>query len=317
MIANLYLHSEAFRYNGTDTEEMVAGKIKSLLNDIVDIVYDSSGENVFKTSNDLINNCKVYEKEGMMDFLQKHLNVDEITLFYTMLCNISDDYNLSYEELEKLCEYKKEEKEVNSILVINRPKDEDPDKKIKPYMEFDKYMVVYSKDSWITLRRQILGNHPNKPEDYIREAKKYFPKIVFHDNCIESLKQDNYLETIPRKLTLYLACLNDKFYIIRKKYKPESDRNDILSGFSGECRFDEPASLEGNIKKKMDMIFYFKDEKNKEFKVCCEPHLKISQEDKNYTRHINYDKFHPRIYFAFDVKENEDIIFVGSIGPHL
>lgn len=209
MIANLYLHSEAFRYNGTDSEETVVKKIKNLLYDISDIVYKYSKENVFKTSDDLINNCMIYKKELVMDFIQKHLDVDEATLFYSMLCNISDDYALSYEELEELCKYDKDEKEVNSILVINSPIANGPVGKNKPYMEFEKYMIVYSKDSWITLRRQIMGNHPNNPDNYINEAKKYFPKIVFHENCVESLKQDNYLETIPRKLTLYLACLND------------------------------------------------------------------------------------------------------------
>lgn len=316
MIANLYLHSEAFKYNGIDSEETVVKKIKNLLDDISDIVYKHSKENVFKTSNDLINNCMIYKKELVIDFIQKHLDVDETTLFYSMLCNISDDYALSYEELEELCKYDKDEKEVNSILVINSPIDNGPVGKNKPYMEFEKYMIVYSKDSWITLRRQIMGNHPNNPDNYINEAKKYFPKIVFHKNCVESLKQDNYLEMIPRKLTLYLACLNDKFYIIRNKYKSNSDRNDILMDFSGQYGFDEPASLEGNIKKKDVMTFLFKTEKG-ELTVCCEPHLKISQEDKNYNGHIEYDKFHPRIYFAFDVKGYEDMIFVASIGPHL
>lgn len=115
MIANLYLHSEAFRYNGIDSEETVVKKIKNLLYDISDIVYKYSKENVFRTSNDLINNCMIYKKESVMDFIQKHLDVDETTLFYSMLCNISDDYDLSYEELEELCKYDKDEKEVNSI----------------------------------------------------------------------------------------------------------------------------------------------------------------------------------------------------------
>lgn len=137
MIANLYLHSEAFRYNGIDSEETVVKKIKNLLYDISDIVYKYSKENVFRTSNDLINNCMIYKKESVMDFIQKHLDVDETTLFYSMLCNISDDYDLSYEELEELCKYDKDEKEVNSILVINSPIDNGQVDKNKPYMEFE------------------------------------------------------------------------------------------------------------------------------------------------------------------------------------
>lgn len=316
MIANLYLHSEAFRYNGSDSEETVVVKIKLLLNDIVDIVYKYRAENVFKTSNDLVYNCYIYKQIGLMEFIEKHLDMDESTLFYSMLTDISEKYDLSYDELNNLCLYRESETEVNSLLVINTPIDNGHITRKKIYLSFDEYKVVYSKDSWITLRRQILGNHPENAENYIEEAKKYFPRIYFHDNCVNSLKQDNYLEIIPRKITLYLACLNDKFYAIRKKYKPNSDRNNILKNFSGECGLDAVASLEGNIGKKKSMTFNFLMD-NKNITVCCEPHLKISQEDDNYKGNVHYNTFHPRIYFAFDVNGYDNKIFVGSIGPHL
>ena len=80
MIANLYLHSEAFRYNGIDSEETVVKKIKNLLYDISDLVYKYSKENVFKTSNDLVNNCMIYKKELVMDFIQKHLGIEPLLL---------------------------------------------------------------------------------------------------------------------------------------------------------------------------------------------------------------------------------------------
>lgn len=316
MIANLYLHSESFRYNGCDSEETVVGKIKSLLNDIVDIVYKYRDENIFKTSSDLIYNCDIYENEPLMDFIEKHLDNDEKTLFYIMLSDISENHNLSSEELDELCMYKEDEKEVNSLLRINAPINNGNIKWDEPYMSFNKYEIVYSKSSWITLRRQILGNHPGDACNYINEARKYFTDIYFHDNCINSLKQDKYLEIIPRKLTLYLACLNDRFYDIRSSYKSNSDRNVILADFSGRCAMDEPASLEGNISKKDSMTFDFLIDK-KQFKVCCEPHLKISQADDNYKGSIDYNKFHPRVYFAFDVNGYDNKIFVGSIGPHL
>lgn len=322
MKVNFFLHSEAFEYNGKDSECTVVKKFKLLLDDFSDIVYEYGDENVFKTSNNLISNCKIYKQEGLMDFINKHLDHDECALFYSILTDISDDYDLCYEELKKMCTYKKDETEINSLLVINYYEDSSEEDIKLPYITFDKYMVVYSKDSWITLRRQILGNHPGKPDYYINEAKKYFSNITFHENCIKSLEQDNYLDIIPRKITLYLSCLNDKFYIIRNQYKENSDRNDILRDFSGQCNLDEPASLEGNIKKKKSMTFKFKvkskiENQEKILEISCEPHLKISQQDANYKGSIDYKKFHPRIYFAFDVKEFKNHIFIGSIGPHL
>ena len=174
MLANLYLHSEAFRYNGTDSERDVVGKIKLLLNDIVDIVYRYGDENVFKTSKELVSNCNVYKKEGLMDFIENHLDIEEKTIFYTILANISEDYDLSSDELKELCLYKVDEKEVNSLLVMNSPINERSDYENNSYMSFDEYKVVYSNDSWITLRRQILGNHPGDADNYINTSVNFY-----------------------------------------------------------------------------------------------------------------------------------------------
>lgn len=325
MIANLFLHSKAFEYNQTDSEKLVLNKLKSLLNDIVDIVYMYNDENKFKIGKDFID-CKIFKGESIMEFAQRFLEGEELALFYTILGNVSEDDNSSFEELLKRCEYCDEEEEVNSLLVLNQcdsiltnyllP--------LKPGMQFERYIVVYGMSSWIALRRQILGNHPENPKHFISEAKKYFPKLCFSDNCLNSLDKGEYLKQIPRKIVYYLACLNDYFFEIRKKYSDKSDRNVILGDFSGYCRFDEPASLEGKLAKKNEMTFSFMIE-GKPVLIPCEPHLKISQEDKNYRGHIDYVRFHPRIYFAFDVTiggskdplKYKETVFVGSIGPHL
>ncbi len=318
MIANLFLHSKAFEYNQEDSEDEVAGKLKSLLNDMIDVVYRYKEENRFIVSLNLACDCKVFRNETVMDFAERHLDGDEKSLFYTILGNIAEDCEMPLDELLMRCEYHPEEKEVFSLLALNDSNlpVEKNKKQLVSVIQFDRYIVVYSKDSWLTLRRQILGNHPGEANEFMTEAKRYFPKICFSNNCVASLDKDDYLRMIPRKIVYYLVCLNDYFGIIRGRYSEKSDRNEILADFSGFCGLDEPASLEGNPSKKKQMTFTFIVEKE-EIKVPCEPHLKVSQEDVNCRMQIEYSKFHPRIYFAFDVKKYDELIFVGSIGPHL
>ncbi|WP_302459163.1 hypothetical protein [Mediterranea massiliensis] len=323
MIANLYLHVKSFKHNGSDTEEMVTEKLRRLLADMRDVVYREEEENKFKVPTELYA-CCIYKGFTIIEFANKHLNGDEQCVMYSILANCADDYNIQYEELEKKCQYTKEEKEVNSIVVLNQlPEKEDETKRKTQYMQFDKYEIVYNNQSWVTLRRQILGNHPETPDIFIKECRKYFKNLMFHENCIKSLAMDNYLEIIPRKIVYYLSCLNDKFNEIRLLHAEQNrNANDILADFSGKYNLDEPGSLQMNPDKKTNLTFTFEevDEQgiNHAHQILCEPHLKISQEDNNYKgEKVNYKSFHPRIYFCFEHPMNSKQILIGSIGPHL
>lgn len=307
MNANLYLHVKSFAYNGIDTEKEVAEKLRRLLADMRDVVFQGKEENKFKVPTQLYG-CCVYKNLTIIDLANKYLEGDEQVVMYSILVDMSDDYDMSYEELESKSVYDREEKEVNSMVVLNRPSENDDESKQHEqlYMQFDRYEIVYNNQSWITLRRQILGNHPGTPETFIGECRKYFKNLLIHANCIISLNVDNYLQTIPRKIVYYLACLNDKFYEIRLQHAENSrNANDILADFSGRFKLDEPGSLQMNPNKKKNLTFLFEG-KDEQGKVCsqlalCEPHLKISQVDNNYTgKSINYDSFHPRIYFCFE-----------------
>ena len=324
MIANLYLHTESFKYNGTNSSDEVATKIKRLIEDMRDVIYNSSNENVFKVPTQIYN-CPIFKEQTIVDFANAYLDGEQQVLMYSVLGNTSDDYSLTYEELEQKCLYQENETEINSILILNRRKDDEEknaDKK-EPYIQFDKYKIIYDLLSWKTLRRQIIGNHPGTPTEFIGECRKYFDILDIHNNCIKSLEEDNYLETIPRKIVYYLSCLNDGFYsVMRRHTDKEEDANSILADFSGEYGLDEPGSLERNPEKKPSLTFCFKikdkDGNNHEHKILCEPHLKISQPDASYKgSSINYLKFHPRIYFKFNYPNAPEKIFIGSIGPHL
>lgn len=323
MNANLYLHIKSFAYNGIDTEEEVAEKLRRLLADMRDVIYQEKEYNKFKVPTQLYR-CCIYKNLTIIDLASKYLDGEEQVVMYSILVDMSDDYDMSYEELESKCLYTREEQEVNSMVVLNRLSVMNQGvRQNVQYMQFDKYEIVYNNQSWITLRRQILGNHPGTPEFFIKECRKYFKNLLIHNNCVLSLSADNYLRIIPRKIVYYLSCLNDKFHEIRLQHAGNNQNaNDILADFSGRFYLDEPGSLQMNHNKKKELTFVFEGKDNqgtiRSQQVICEPHLKISQEDSNYSgKSINYNSFHPRIYFCFEHSFKTGQILVGSIGPHL
>ena len=337
MKANLYLHPDTFVYNNVDTFDQVSAKLASLVDDMAVVINECKDENSFKVPLRLMS-VPVYKEKTIIDVAQSCLENDSICVFYSMLADTSDEYDsISIAELRERCSYSEDEKEVNSILVFNVPADdlpeeataeneEDAKKKhktiIKDYITFDRYEVVYSKQTWQYLRRQILGNHPLTPRYFIDECKKYFPKLCFHDNCVLSLVDDEfeYLKTSSRRIVYYLSCLNDNFCDVHDRHKNKgSDANAILKDFSGIYGLDEPGSLQQRPEKKSLLTFCFNKNDNTTCNVVCEPHLKISQEDSICkVRNIDYKRFHPRIYFYFpDPSIENGRIPVGSIGHHI
>ena len=336
MLANLYLHPDTFVYNKTDTWQQVADKLTALVTDMRMVITDHNEDNVFKVPESLWS-THVFEQKDLVDMAEECLENDQKSFFYTMLADTSPSYdNISIQELRNKCKYDPHEKEVNSILEFNVPKedlseeerasDENEAKRVhksieRDYITFDDYKVVYNKQNWMHLRRQILGNHPETPDVFIAECRKYFPNIVFHSNCTASLDDGEYkyLEIVPRRLVYYLSCLSDQFHNVKEEHRNISpDANSILEDFSSRYGLDESGSLEMNPDKKDSLSFFFHDDSGNDCKICCEPHLKISQVDSNYPGSVNYSTFHPRIYFNFGNSNIEHgKILVGSIGKHL
>ena len=118
----------------------------------------------------------------------------------------------------------------------------------------------------------------------------------------------------------YLSCLNDKFCDVYTKYKEECcQANTILENFSSIYGLDKEGSLQRNATNKGRWTFNFHGNNHTLQPVECEPHLKITQEDKNCKKQdIDHKTFEPRIYFAFPNPDVENgRIPVGSIGKHL
>lgn len=337
MVANLYLHPDTFKYNGSDTRQQVEGKLKMLVSDMTDVLNVHKDENTFKVPTSLAL-TPLYQDICIYEMASSCLSADEAGVFFPIMANTSENYdNLSVEQLHEMCRYHENETEVNSMLVLNQPEDyytEDEKKEaaeqekknrksvVTDYITFDDYKVVYSKQTWTHLRRQILGNHPGEPKDFILECRKYFTNLSIHDNCVVSLVDDDfeYLKIIPRRIVYYLSCLNDKFEDVRIRHKTlGSNPNVILADFSGMFGFDKEGSLQQRPEKKPYLTFVFNSPKGSSYSVLCEPHLKIEHEDCNCKiKNIKYDRFHPRIYFSYTNPEVANgKILVGSIGKHI
>lgn len=245
-----------------------------------------------------------------------YLDYDQSGIFYSMMANPSETEEQSLDALKEMCRYKTNEQEIHSLLSLNATNQVRDDTK---YIEFDAYEIVYNKSTWKTLRRQILGNHPGCPKDFVTNCRKLFENINFHDECVSSLIDDDYvyLGVIPRKLVYYLSCLNDCFYEHLCRYKNGRNENSVLADFSGRFGLDEVGSLQGNYKKKDKLYRIFKTGKDEEVRVLCEPHLKIARPDNNYRGKGVGENFHPRIYFHYERPEFPNKVLVGAMGEHI
>jgi hypothetical protein len=309
MKANLYIHPDAIKHNGLESEYDYISKFKLLIDDLIEIKTSYSDDNTIYVS-DCLSNCNLYENNGIFEVASK-LGYEEKNFIYSIAYNTSSESSLSLNQIRNLCKYQKNEQECNSVIYLYNPVGAI---KKTSYISFDEYVIVCGTDTWHTLRRQIIGNHPGSPDDFISECKIHFPDIVFHDNCILSI--GGYLNTIPRKIVYYLSCMNDKLL----EFKMNSgikDVNTLLERFCTEYGFDEAGSLQRTSYKKSLYTFNFlkcgcEEFDSKRFKsITCDPHMKISSDD-------NKSPICARIYFHFgDDEIATGKILVGSIGPHV
>ena len=322
MRANLYLHKDSFEYNGLDSEEVFAKKLKAFVADIAEIRLSHLMDDVFISSCD-IQSCEVYRDTTFLDAIEKYLDGDMKPIMYDLVADISiEREDISLADISGFCSYRSDEKEVNAIVVLNK----EPVAVDKThYIEFDRYEIVYSRSSWFHFRRQVLGNHPGDPASFIHDCRILFPGLCFHDNCVLNLcdEEYEYLKIVPRAIVYYLSCLNDGFKGILSAHMDKApDANSILKDFSSSYGLPEMGSLQRNASKKPILTFEFlvtspPEKSGQLVKVLCEPHLKITKPDDNFQGKVG-KRFNPRIYFSFgDSSIENGRIPVGSIGKHL
>lgn len=317
MLVNLYLHADALKYNGSDSERVFQRKFSCLISDLNEIRNQYGSDNAIKISPTLYDgSVPIYEQQSIY-VVAANLEYEERNFIYSLFGNGCDVCELSLEQLNQMCTYQETETECHTVVYLNKPVPSEPVYPME-YMAFDRYEIVYGKDSWRTVRRQIMGNHPGTPQSFMKECKDYFPDIVFHPNCESSIA--DYLGYIPRKIVYYLSCMNDRL-LEHIKATNITDENALLADFCGKYKFDEAGTRQSTPNKKSSYQFDFLkcgcEDKPCNYKIItCDPHMKISSCDSNCKKVI--ENFVGRIYFHFgDPEVAEGKILVGSIGPHV
>lgn len=175
--------------------------------------------------------------------------------------------------------------------------------------EIDNKLIIQTKEHWDNFHRYFLSKNPVDESNFYYESQKYFTNIHFHSNVEASLKRlEGGLEKFAETIVYNLTQLNDNF----SKYHNPSDRIKTLRMFSSICGVN--ASPEGNASKKPLLTFEFIDENSYPISICCEPHLKLGDDDLPGDTHFYYN----RIYFH-EGKPNVEggRILVAHIGKHL
>lgn len=345
MKAKFYLHPEsiAFKDNVMSPEEY-RQRWSTLICDIRMILRDKTEQNVLVSTEDFFNGMPIFNGQPVYQYIcGPSFTNDESTWLYEVLDQTQTE-EFSPQEIEKASFFNEQEekalKECKALIVINEVEQKETAlaERNREYITFDKYAIVYDRRSWLYVRRQILGNHPESAESFFNRCKAYFPNITFSEHCLNSLSErcdgmgDEYWRFIPHRVVYYLSCINDRFMdFMKAKYsnggnqadkEPDGNLMNALEEFSGVYNFDRVASPQGNPKKKENYTFSFElptIEGGKEhmsvISINCGPHLKIEYIDSQYCSKGKMDtnNVHPRIYLTV----HNGQIMVGHIGRHL
>lgn len=308
MKAKFYLHPDCIKYDSIESEEAYVNKFSSLIKDLVEVIGDDSGETEYVFSDELYS-APIFEGKDIYAFAIEHLNRDSVTFLYQVLQQLGQPLSFTPEDIERISIYTRGAESCHALIVLNRPYTEASNDK---YIQFERYELIYNKHSWLTVRRQILGNHPGTASEFMKCAKTYFPNIVFSPNCGNVIEP--YLTIIPRKIIYYLSCINDRLIEFWNKHSNKKSINDVYADFAGQYGMDRAGSQQSTPKKSEKYTFEFTVD-NASKKICCGPHFKITHVDDNCNDPTiqKNKKIHARIYFNIDKKK----VYIGSIGPHI
>ncbi len=291
MNAEFYICNLSFKYNGSDTIDVLRSKIKnfcdliseishfSLYNaihycpgsDFVDLLFTQQGETLCDVLTNTNTGHKVLGRDLFNRFQQAFFRGNQSSMSLPDLLEL-----LSYED-DCVC---------HGILVLT---------KIPELVGVNQ--VVSTKDEWRYFRRKHFVKLQLKGEDVLSEAPMSFPFLVIHPDTVKDL--DSLLKTHKLGIVKSLSVLNDYFFSDLEKFSGTNP--DFMSHFGASHGLDG-SSFEGTGDEKFKKSFEGKDH-------YCEPHLKIFTDD-NGTK----DK-HCRIYFEFPMTFEK--IYVGFICCHL
>lgn len=294
MTAHLYLSSESFKYNGTDSDDAIKNKLV-LFYDLVKTLVANKNENklfVFHTA--FLNSPIFSDGTTVMEIIQNQpesynkYGKDAVTL----LCSVFKHFNNEYTTSEDITEYLKWEDENNchGVLVFDS-------RSSLPLS----HQVISSVNGWLHFRRHYLAKYPKTSEFFANELMKYFPGIVFHSTLSQQIS-DVY-KSHPFSIVRYLTAMEENLVSDFSNYG--KDFIGFLDWFASKHGLDG-ASLEGT-KDRDRFTFTFKDGTV----AYCEPHLKMHCDDNQNSNQ------HCRIYFRKPQSKDDELVYVGCICEHL
>lgn len=303
MNVNLYLHESDFKYNGRDTVEDLKKRFKLLINDLS--VIQRTDTTLYYSES--LSEITIYPKQNIFEFAEQTLDEEEKGFFYALWDENAVYFSMGEDELEKKTHYLPDEQECNARVVLNAVNTEESDN--RRYITFDLYKVIYDSQSWNTLQRQILGNHPEDVNSFVLRCRTCFDKLVFGNKCHESMQET--IDICSRKIVYYLSCINDCFLDFLKVHPNKNSTNVVLADFAGMYGMDRAGSLQRNAKDKANYTFEFDVDKRK--RTCvCDAHFKIQHGDKG-----GKEREIARIYIYYGKADcPEEKVWVGAMGAY-
>jgi len=173
----------------------------------------------------------------------------------------------------------------------------------------DTESLIYSEDDWFSFHCSYMENISEEIEFY-NHIVKYFPNLEFHEDIKESLKSlDGGLERFVRDIVKSLVILDNS---LKECIENTTNKAEALNAFS--TKLGLAVTLEGDMTRKGDLSFNFKNDDDENELVYCEPHIKLA--NSSFSGDTKY--YDNRIYFyegKSEIKNGK--ILIGHIGKHL
>lgn len=254
----------------------------------------------------------ILDYPSIYEFIWNEFSRDATTAVMGVLSKYGNGYFFDIDEIDKKSIYTPEESECHVLVVVNQSGS--GSNSGLDYMSFDKYTLVYDKDSWTVLRRQMLGNHPDSSSNFEAGCRDLFSNIDFGKESFADI--EDCWSLMPRQIVNNLACLNDQFVAFYENYPGGKDFKSVVADFCCAFNFSKIASPQGSKTAKEEYTFA---DSTGQFRSCGH-HFKINKVDSNCRIDDGqHHQKHCRIHFNYlaSPAENQKKIFVGKILHHL